>query len=192
MSSLAGKRPSRTLWDTLEAHSVLLAAPRRVGKSSLMLKLLREPKSGFDVLWLDGQDYDSPEDLVSDLAIKAAKLGGGTQGTVRRLLSRVAGNLEELEIWELKIKLREQLKDSWRVQGGDGDSRGVEARPQDPACRQRIADSPAQACHGRRREGPALRRTCWTGFGTFARLPSSSGKSGNLSAAPSGFHGSPR
>jgi hypothetical protein len=43
-----------TLWDALEAHSVLLAAPRRVGKSSLMLKLLREPKPGFNVLWLDG------------------------------------------------------------------------------------------------------------------------------------------
>lgn len=44
------------LWDTLEHHSVLLAAPRRVGKSSLMLKLIMEPRAAFEVLWLDGQD----------------------------------------------------------------------------------------------------------------------------------------
>lgn len=105
------------LWHALDRHSVLLAAPRRVGKSSLMLKLFREPPPGFEVLWLDGQDYDAPEDLVADLGVKAAKLRGNVGGLLGRLLANVAGNLEELEIWELKLKLRQQLSGSWRVQG---------------------------------------------------------------------------
>ena len=50
----------QNVWDTLETDNVLLAAPRRVGKSSLMLKLLLEPKAGFEALWLDGQNYDAP------------------------------------------------------------------------------------------------------------------------------------
>src|ERR1035441_5147859 len=69
-----------SLWLNLQSHSVLLAAPRGVGKSSLMLKLYLEPRPGFDVIWLDGQDYDAPEDLVADLGVKAAKLHGNVKG----------------------------------------------------------------------------------------------------------------
>ncbi len=107
----------RTLWQTLDSHSVLLAAPRRVGKSSLIQKLIDEPMEGFEVLWINGQDYDSPEDLVADLAIKASRLRNDSKGILQRLLSKVVGSIEQLEVWELKVKLREQLKGSWRVQG---------------------------------------------------------------------------
>ena len=107
----------QNLWDTLQGHSVLLAAPRRVGKSSLMLKLIMEPQEGFEVLWLDGQDYDTPEDLVADLAIKAAKLRGDLKGFLGKLLTNITASLEELEVWELKLKLRQQLSGSWRAQG---------------------------------------------------------------------------
>ncbi len=41
------------LWSVIESQSVLLAAPRRVGKSSLMLKVKQEPRFGFKVLWLE-------------------------------------------------------------------------------------------------------------------------------------------
>ena len=105
------------LWDTLDRHSVLLAAPRRVGKSSLMQRLFREPQPGFEVLWLDGQDYDAPEDLVADLAVKAAQLRGDLQRRLGSLVARVARNIEGLEIWELKLKLRQQLSGSWRAEG---------------------------------------------------------------------------
>ncbi|MEK7406533.1 MAG: hypothetical protein AAB225_15630 [Acidobacteriota bacterium] len=104
------------LWYALQHHSVLLAAPRRVGKSSLMLKLFSEPQAGFEVLWLDGQDYDTPEDLVADLAIKAAKLRSNLNGFVGKLLG-IAAKVEELEVWQLKLKLREQLSGSWRLHG---------------------------------------------------------------------------
>ena len=103
------------LWETLQSQSVLLAAPRRVGKSSVMLKLMLEPRPGFEVLWLDGQDYDGPEDFVADLAVKAAKLQEA--GKLGKFLSSVAASLEQLEVWELKIKLRKQLAGSWREQG---------------------------------------------------------------------------
>lgn len=105
------------LWDNLQSHSVLLAAPRRVGKSSLMMKVLREPRFGYEVLWLDGQDYDGPEDLVADLAMKAAELREDWRRFVWGLLTKATSGLEGLEIWEVKIRLCQQLAGSWRVQG---------------------------------------------------------------------------
>lgn len=107
------------LWDSLQSQSVLLAAPRRVGKSSLMLKLFLEPRPGFEVLWLDGQDYDTPEDLVADLAVQAARLRGNFKAFLGNLLPSVKDNIEELEVWELKLKLRKTLSDSWRTQGAN-------------------------------------------------------------------------
>lgn len=105
------------IWDSLNTQSVLLAAPRRVGKSSVMLKLFLEPRAGFEVLWFDGQDYDAPEDLVADLAVRAAKLRGNFKAFLGNLLPNIADKIEELEIWELKLKLRKQLSGSWRVEG---------------------------------------------------------------------------
>ncbi len=64
------------IWSTLQGDSILLAAPRRVGKTSIMLHLIDQPKDQFKVLFLDAQDYSEPEDLITDLVVKAGKLLG--------------------------------------------------------------------------------------------------------------------
>lgn len=102
-----------SIWDILHSQSILLAAPRRVGKSSIMLKLFREPPPGFDVLWLDGENYDTPGDLVADLAVQAGKL----RGNLKAFFGSLLPGIEELEIWEVKLKLRKQLSGSWRTEG---------------------------------------------------------------------------
>jgi hypothetical protein len=64
------------IWETLQTDSILLAAPRRVGKSSIMRRLFDQPRFGFRPIWLDCQDYGGPEDLVTDLTVKAcAQIG---------------------------------------------------------------------------------------------------------------------
>lgn len=82
-----------------------------------MLKLINEPQAGFDVVWLDGQDYDTPEDLVADLAIKVGQLRGNLHQFAGKLLAKVKEGIEELEVWELRLKLRQQMPGSWRTQG---------------------------------------------------------------------------
>jgi hypothetical protein len=39
-----------TLWESLEKHSILLLAPRRIGKTSVMLDMLDHPRAGWRVL----------------------------------------------------------------------------------------------------------------------------------------------
>ena len=76
------------IWDAIDAGShILLSAPRRVGKTSIMYKLLDEPKSNYIVMYIDTEAADSErefwkklfnrllhEDFVSTLNVKARQL----------------------------------------------------------------------------------------------------------------------
>ena len=59
------------IWELLaQGEHVLMLAPRRVGKTSLMQELRRAPRDGWDVLYIDIEKGDSPADCVA--AILAA------------------------------------------------------------------------------------------------------------------------
>ena len=59
------------IWERLEqGEHILMLAPRRVGKTSLMLELRRAPRDNWDVLYVDVERGDSPADCVA--AILAA------------------------------------------------------------------------------------------------------------------------
>ena len=100
------------IWSTLQGDSILLAAPRRVGKTSIMLRLVDQPKN-FKVLFLDAQDYSEPEDLITDLTVKAGKL----LGDPKRLFKSVLSKVDELGIWQLRVKFKQQLTDRWQDVG---------------------------------------------------------------------------
>jgi len=53
--------------DSLRHNSVLLAAPRRFGKTSVMLHLQDNPRYGWDYIYLDVQDGNSPRILIDGL-----------------------------------------------------------------------------------------------------------------------------
>ena len=54
------------IWELLEqGEHLLMLAPRRVGKTSLMLELRRAPREGWDVLYVDIEKGDSPADCVA-------------------------------------------------------------------------------------------------------------------------------
>ena len=59
------------IWELLEqGEHLLMLAPRRVGKTSLMPELRRAPREGWDVVYVDIEKGDSPADCVA--AILAA------------------------------------------------------------------------------------------------------------------------
>ena len=105
------------LWAALATDSVLLAAPRRVGKTSIMHRLMDYPRSGFRVLFLDGQNYSKSEDLVADLVIKAGQILGDEKSIVRKVLCHVKENIDEIEIWKLRVQLRKEVSGRWREEG---------------------------------------------------------------------------
>ena len=60
------------LWEKLEqGEHILMLAPRRVGKTSLMLELRREPRENWDVFYVD---VEGAEDSVDCLAAIIATL----------------------------------------------------------------------------------------------------------------------
>ena len=54
------------LWEKLgQGEHLLMLAPRRVGKTSLMLELHRDPRQNWDVVYVDLEYGDSPADCVA-------------------------------------------------------------------------------------------------------------------------------
>ena len=107
----------KEIWGALQTDSVLLAAPRRVGKTSIMHRLIDESAPGFQPIFLDGQNCKTPEDLVLDLAVRVGELGRDAKRLITRMVGGALDRLEEVELWELRLKLREKLGGRWREDG---------------------------------------------------------------------------
>jgi len=53
-----------TIWDSIESGShILLVAPRRVGKTSIMHKIKDEPKEGYIVIYVDTESADNENEF---------------------------------------------------------------------------------------------------------------------------------
>ena len=56
------------IWDAIESGShILISAPRRVGKTSIMYKILDEPKANFIPLYIDTESADSENEFWQKL-----------------------------------------------------------------------------------------------------------------------------
>ncbi len=113
------------LWERLEAGNVLLAAPRRFGKTSLMYRLLDRPRPGWKPIHIDAESIREPvnfiiallDALMSDRQLRRflASAWGRAAGWIR-------GLLDEAEItspWDVgvKIKLKEKIGPHWQERG---------------------------------------------------------------------------
>ena len=113
----------KDLWDSLRNHHLILKAPRRCGKTSVMEHLRASPVGGYAVIYENVQDLSHPADLL--LAILDnfrdqhpslfRSLVKGWE-TVTKWLPKV----DEIEYGEVKTKFRENVKDyreHWRDHG---------------------------------------------------------------------------
>jgi hypothetical protein len=94
----------QSLWELLDCGHVLLTAPRRHGKTSLMYGLRDRPREGWEVAFTDVEYLDDPADLLE--AVLASIL---TKQPIRRTLERIKklpsllgkwiqGSIEQIEI----------------------------------------------------------------------------------------------
>jgi len=98
------------LWDTLKKENVLLLAPRRMGKTSVMYRLLDQPRNGFRVIHLNVEPLESPADFFISL-IDA--VNEHQPDFVHKVLSpswqrlkQMAGRVEEIDFLDFKVTLR--------------------------------------------------------------------------------------
>lgn len=117
----------KIILDSLEKDNILLTAPRRYGKTSIM-KEIQTILSGEDtpVIFIDIHDVNSPEEFLIELATGAFDMAKNKKSFIEKLKNffseRLTG-LEELEIslGELKVRfkrsLKEEIKSGWKEEG---------------------------------------------------------------------------
>lgn len=114
------------LWETIETNHVLLTAPRRTGKTSVMDHLHQKPRDGFLVVSVNAQDLAHPADLFQ-LILDAfydehPKFMRDILASGWNMLTAAVDKVGEVGAGGFKVVLREsdpEWKQQWRQHGDD-------------------------------------------------------------------------
>ena len=107
------------IWKALNTGSVLLSAPRRFGKTSIMLALVDRPKEGWHAHFLDVEWVSGPEDFVAEIMATLIARYGPKEllRKVTKIAGRALDRIKEVEVIKVKLALRESLQDEWQEKG---------------------------------------------------------------------------
>ena len=112
------------LWQTLGTSHVVLTAPRRTGKTSVMDHLRQHPRSRYAVASINVQDLGHPADffqaLLDALHDAQPRLVRDQLAAGWTLLEGILGRVDQLEVGWFKLALRESDPDwhgNWRQHG---------------------------------------------------------------------------
>lgn len=110
----------KDLWQTLKAQNVLLLAPRRTGKTSVMYRLLDQPEPDWVTMHLNAEVLDDPAEfflaLIDACHESAPDFLRQIISAGWSLLSGVWDRLESVQAFEFKVELRkaEQWHENWQ------------------------------------------------------------------------------
>jgi hypothetical protein len=112
-----------TIWKILEKDNVLLKAPRRFGKSSIMNKLFEYPNPGFIVLFQDTEKLSEPEEFITSIISQMLeksffqKYFKTFSKKMNDLVSRIEVSAGYDGMPDVRIKIKESLKTNWKEEG---------------------------------------------------------------------------
>lgn len=98
------------MWATLEDQSIVLVSERRIGKTSVLKKMFKEPLSGWCPLYMPIEGVASPIEFVGqviDEVTPVLKARGRGLRHVQRILGELAG--QQLGKWHVP-----ELKNHWK------------------------------------------------------------------------------
>lgn len=111
------------LWTRLRSSNVLLAAPRRFGKTSVMYHLIDYPRAGFRVFHFDLESVTRPVDFVV-LIIERLREDERLKNFLRKSARGFRTLLEEVELKvspaedvTIGLALKRRLENSWKEIG---------------------------------------------------------------------------
>ncbi len=113
------------VWQKVAAGHVLLAAPRRFGKTSVMYRLMDAPRDNYKIVHADLEALTDAATFLTELVVQLAndsrftQIARGLSGLRKNLWSAFRTNFSELEAFKFKIKLRDELKQDWQSAGED-------------------------------------------------------------------------
>lgn len=111
------------IWETLEKDNILLKSPRRFGKTSIMNFLYENPKSDYRVFFQDTESVREPEEFISGIVALLLtdsvfrKIYRSMSGMMKELLGRIEVRVGYEEMPDIRIKIKEALKDDWQGEG---------------------------------------------------------------------------
>jgi len=109
--------------DKLKVGHVLLAAPRRFGKTSVLYSLIDQPRWPYRIVHADLEHFTEPSELITRLIEqlarddKLARLLKDLRWLPKKIWGLFRQNVEEIELFEVRIKLKEQLRPCWQERG---------------------------------------------------------------------------
>ena len=111
----------RTLWERLErGEHVLLLAPRRVGKTSLMLELRRQPRPNWHVIYIDVEGAADAADLFADILAQLASHSTYRRGIenipgwqAAKNILRAANFSAKTRVGDLKVEFASAMRVDW-------------------------------------------------------------------------------
>lgn len=110
------------LWQKILHGNILLAAPRRFGKTSVMYRLIDEPRYESKVIHADLESVTEPTELIIQLIEGLAKDGSfadsvGKIGFVQKSWNSFRKNFAEIDLHFVKVKLRDEIREDWQTKG---------------------------------------------------------------------------
>ena len=110
------------VWQKILHGNVLLVAPKRFGKTSVMYSLIDNPRDNSKIIHADLESVSEPADMIIQLLEGLAKDesfdGVATKiGFLTDIWNVFKSNFEEVDIYLAKVKLRETLREDWQTKG---------------------------------------------------------------------------
>ena len=107
------------LWNQLAGNNILLVAPRRFGKTGVMRHVLKLPREGYLPVYIDAEDFSEAEMFAVEMVRvlleqdRFRSLIVGAKGLPKKLVEFVTGHVEEFGVEEFRIKLKQEVGESW-------------------------------------------------------------------------------
>ena len=110
------------VWQKIMHGNILLAAPRRFGKTSVMYRLIDEPRYESKVIHADLESVTESADLIVQLLEGLAKDESfedtvGKINFVQKGWSFFRRNFAEVDLYVAKVKLRDEIREDWQAKG---------------------------------------------------------------------------
>jgi len=136
------ERETAFILDTIEKDHVMLVAPRRFGKTSIMRKIERDLASSHrPCVFLEVESVNSPGEFITDLVTALIECGGANHKTrffsaLGKAFARLQESIDEIETPVFRAKLRSRLRaefsDDWHEKAKNLDA--IFAEVDGPVC----------------------------------------------------------
>ena len=105
-----------------EGANILITAPRRIGKTSLIRETGIRIKDKYCCLQVDLQKSHSPADIITELSVATRdyrSLWNKTKEIFKNVISSVGDKIDEMGVNDLTIKFRDGVMSNWQKKGDD-------------------------------------------------------------------------